>query len=393
MLKIKWPVALATMFLVLLGWYLVYTESIVRALEDNAERLSEIYHEVQAGLATMDQSAAITAMFNLQGIIIESGVPLVITGPGGLATAFENLDFEVDLDSPEGQREILAYTRSLDAAHPPVGDPNVQQIHFGSTPEFESLRRIPWFQAGGMLLTALIGFVVIRSQRRAESEKAWTSMARELAHQLGTPLSSLAGWLEVLSLPVDERPGGLRDREIAGSIGEDLQRLEGISHRFELIGTEPELESLSVRQVVSDLEQYLASRIPKLSRKSVELVVDIPPGLPRVQGNEVLLIWALENVVKNALDALAGRGGKITIYAREIGGKWISLRIRDTGPGVDPEIRDKLFEPGVTTKSSGWGVGLALSRRIVEGVHKGRIELLEGFEGTTFQIRLPAADA
>lgn len=393
MLKIKWPVALATMFLVLLGWYLVYTESIVRALEDNAERLSEIYHEVQAGLATMDQSAAITAMFNLQGIIIESGVPLVITGPGGLATAFENLDFEVDLDSPEGQREILAYTRSLDVAHPPVGDPNVQQIHFGSTPEFESLRRIPWFQAGGMLLTALIGFVVIRSQRRAESEKAWTSMARELAHQLGTPLSSLAGWLEVLSLPVDERPGGLRDREIAGSIGEDLQRLEGISHRFELIGTEPELESLSVRQVVSDLEQYLASRIPKLSRKSVELVVDIPPGLPRVQGNEVLLIWALENVVKNALDALAGRGGKITIYAREIGGKWISLRIRDTGPGVDPEIRDKLFEPGVTTKSSGWGVGLALSRRIVEGVHKGRIELLEGFEGTTFQIRLPAADA
>lgn len=393
MLKIKWPVALATMFLVLLGWYLVYTESIVRALEDNAERLSEIYHEVQAGLATMDQSAAITAMFNLQGIIIESGVPLVITGPGGLATAFENLDFEVDLDSPEGQREILAYTRSLDVAHPPVGDPNVQQIHFGSTPEFESLRRIPWFQAGGMLLTALIGFVVIRSQRRAESEKAWTSMARELAHQLGTPLSSLAGWLEVLSLPVDERPGGLRDREIAGSIGEDLQRLEGISHRFELIGTEPELEPLSVRQVVSDLEQYLASRIPKLSRKSVELVVDIPPGLPRVQGNEVLLIWALENVVKNALDALAGRGGKITIYAREIGGKWISLRIRDTGPGVDPEIRDKLFEPGVTTKSSGWGVGLALSRRIVEGVHKGRIELLEGFEGTTFQIRLPAADA
>ena len=393
MLKIKWPVALATMFLVLLGWYLVYTESIVRALEDNAERLSEIYHEVQAGLATMDQSAAITAMFNLQGIIIESGVPLVITGPGGLATAFENLDFEVDLDSPEGQREILAYTRSLDVAHPPVGDPNVQQIHFGSTPEFESLRRIPWFQAGGMLLTALIGFVVIRSQRRAESEKAWTSMARELAHQLGTPLSSLAGWLEVLSLPVDERPGGLRDREIAGSIGEDLQRLEGISHRFELIGTEPELESLSVRQVVSDLEQYLASRIPKLSRKSVELVVDIPPGLPRVQGNEVLLIWALENVVKNALDALAGRGGKITIYAREIGGKWISLRIRDTGPGVDPEIRDKLFEPGVTTKSSGWGVGLALSRRIVEGVHKGRIELLEGFEGTTFQIRLPMADA
>ena len=218
-------------------------------------------------------------------------------------------------------------------------------------------------------------------------------MARELAHQLGTPLSSLAGWLEVLRLAPAERPGDLRDAEIAESIGEDLERLERISHRFELIGRDPELESLSVRQIVGDLERYLAARIPRLSRKGVELVVDIPSGLPRVMGNEVLLIWALENVVKNALDALAGRGGKITIYAREVGGKWVSLRIRDTGPGVDPEVRDKIFEPGVTSKSGGWGVGLSLSRRIVEGVHRGRIELLEGFEGTTFQIRLPAADA
>jgi signal transduction histidine kinase len=144
---------------------------------------------------------------------------------------------------------------------------------------------------------------------------------------------------------------------------------------------------------VRDLEHYLAARLPRLARKGIDLLVDIPQGLPRVKGNEVLLIWALENVVKNALDALAGRGGKITIYARAIGGRWVSLRIRDTGPGVDPEIRDKIFEPGVTTKSGGWGVGLALSRRIVEGVHDGRIELLETVEGTTFQIKLPVADA
>ena len=218
-------------------------------------------------------------------------------------------------------------------------------------------------------------------------------MARELAHQLGTPLSSLAGWLEVLRLPQPERPGDLDEFDIATSIGEDLERLERISHRFELIGREPELEPLSVRQVVEDLEAYLQARIPRLARKGVDLIVDIPQGLPRVMGNEVLLIWALENVVKNALDALAGRGGKITIYAREVGGGWVSLRIRDTGPGVDPEIRDKIFEPGVSSKSSGWGVGLALSRRIVEGVHKGRIELLESVEGTTFQIRLPAAES
>jgi signal transduction histidine kinase len=392
-LKIKWPVALATLFVALLGWYLVYTQQIVRGLQENSQQIGRIYQEVQSGLTTLEPAAAEEALFDLQGIILESGVPLVMTGPGDTVLAAANLPFEVELGSREGQLRVQEYVRTLDARNPPAGDPNLQNIHYGDTPEVRRLRWIPWLQAGGLLLTVFVGVTVIRYQRRAESEKAWTAMARELAHQLGTPLSSLQGWLEVLRLPPAERPTALRDSEIAGSIGEDLERLERISHRFELIGREPELESLSVRQVVRDLERYLAARIPRLSRKGVDLVVDIPRGLPRISGNEVLLIWALENVVKNALDALAGRGGKITIYAREVGGKWVSLRIRDTGPGVNPEIRDKIFEPGVTSKSGGWGVGLALSRRIVEGVHRGRIELLEGVEGTTFQIRLPAADA
>jgi signal transduction histidine kinase len=393
MMRIKWPIALATMFVLLLGWYLVYTQGIVRQVQDSSRRLSEIFVEVHGGLATEDPTEETQALANLQRIINESQVPLILMGAADTVISVVNLPFEVDLETVEGQAEVRAYARRLDERNAPVGNPNLQHIHFGDTPEVRNLRWVPYLQAGGLLLVVLIGFSVIRYQRRAESEKAWTSMARELAHQLGTPLSSLAGWLEVLRLSPHERPGDLNDAEIAGSIGEDLERLERISHRFELIGREPDLESLSVRQVVGDLERYLAARIPRLTRKGVDLVVDIPSGLPRIMGNEVLLIWALENVVKNALDALAGRGGKITIYAREVGGKWVSVRIRDTGPGVDPEIRDKIFEPGITSKARGWGVGLALSRRIVEGVHKGRIELLEGFEGTTFQIRLPAADA
>jgi signal transduction histidine kinase len=393
MMRIKWPIALATMFVLLLGWYLVYTQGIVRQVQDSSRRLSEIFVEVHGGLATEDPTEETQALANLQRIINESQVPLILMGAADTVISVVNLPFEVDLETMEGQAEVRAYARRLDERNAPVGNPNLQHIHFGDTPEVRNLRWVPYLQAGGLLLVVLIGFSVIRYQRRAESEKAWTSMARELAHQLGTPLSSLAGWLEVLRLSPHERPGDLNDAEIAGSIGEDLERLERISHRFELIGREPDLESLSVRQVVGDLERYLAARIPRLTRKGVDLVVDIPSGLPRIMGNEVLLIWALENVVKNALDALAGRGGKITIYAREVGGKWVSVRIRDTGPGVDPEIRDKIFEPGITSKARGWGVGLALSRRIVEGVHKGRIELLEGFEGTTFQIRLPAADA
>lgn len=394
MIRIKWPVALATLFVLLLGWYLLYTQQVVRRVQANSALLSRIYTEVQEGLVSQDPTSEIQALLELQRIVREAGVPLVVMGPGDTVLTHVNLPFEVDEQTPEGQERIRAYVRRLDAENPPVGDPTASQhIHYGVSAEVRSLRLIPFLQASGLLLTVFIGFLVIRYQRRAEGERAWTAMARELAHQLGTPLSSLAGWLEVLSLPHGQRPGDLADQEIASSIGEDLERLERISHRFELIGTEPELESLSVRQVVRDLEQYLAARIPRLAKKGIELLVDVPEGLPRIKGNEVLLIWAMENVIKNALDALAGRGGKITIYARAVGGKWVSLRIRDSGPGVDPEIRDKIFEPGVSSKSGGWGVGLALSRRIVEGVHKGKIELLETVEGTTFQIRLPVADA
>lgn len=393
MIRVKWPVAIATVFVLLLGWWLVYTQQIVQQLEGNSVLLSRIFAEVQEGLLSREPTGETQALANLQQMVLETEVPLVVTGPRDTVLYHANLPFEADRLTPEGQAQIKEYVQALDAVNEPIGDPSFNRIHYGQTPAVRRLVWIPALQVGGLLLTVVVGLTVVQTQRRAEGERAWTAMARELAHQLGTPLSSLKGWLEVLRLPHGDRPGDLNDNEIASSIEEDLERLERVSHRFELIGTEPELESLSVRQVVSDLEHYLAARIPRLTRKGVDLTVDIPQGLPRVKGNEVLLFWALENVVKNSLDALAGRGGKITIYARDIGGKWVSVRVRDTGPGVPAEIRDKIFEPGVSSKSGGWGVGLALSRRIVEGVHSGRIELLETQEGTTIQIRLPAADA
>jgi len=251
---------------------------------------------------------------------------------------------------------------------------------------------MPWLQAGGLLLTAFLATLLIRVQRRAEAERAWTAMARELAHQLGTPLSSLQGWLELLRLPPRERPPGLGEAEVAGEIEADLERLERISHRFELIGREPELEEVGLTRVLDSLQLYLEARLPRLA-SGVDLAVDCPPEVPPIMGNEVLLTWALENMVKNALDALAGRGGAIRIRAWEEGPGMVVVTVSDTGPGIPPEIRDQIFEPGFTTKEGGWGVGLALSRRIVEGVLKGRLELGDGGEGATFRLRLPSATA
>ncbi len=387
----RWPVLLATLFLVLLGWYLLYTQQIVESLRSNSETLAEIYEQVQGANVSIDPAQVDNALFRLQEVVLESGLPVVLMGAGDTVLAVENLPFRVDIATPEGQARVLEYVERLDARNPPVGDPNFVHIHYGDVPELRRLRWIPWLQASGLLLTVLVGFTVIRYQRRAEAERAWTAMARELAHQLGTPISSLQGWLEVLRLPPGERPGDLGEGEIANALADDLVRLERISHRFELIGRESELERLSLERVVGELERYLHARLPRFG-KGVRLVVEIPPEVPPVMGNQVLLTWALENVVKNALDALAGEGGVIRIGAKPADGGRVVLRISDTGPGVDPDIRDRIFDPGVSTKKGGWGVGLALTRRIIEGVHGGRIELLDGRgRGATFEIRLPAA--
>lgn len=392
MFRINWTVVLAVLFLALLGWYLLYSEQIVRSFRADIAVMTQMYAEVQAGLADPDPQRPIQSLARLQELIVESGVPLVLSGPGDTIVDAVNLPFEADLTTPEGQERVVEYVARLDARRPPLGDPDVSLIHFGDPPELQRLRWIPWFQVTGLLLTFLIGIIVIRSQRRAASDRAWTAMARELAHQLGTPISSLQGWLEVLRLPRDQRPDTLDDREVGDEISEDLERLGRVSRRFELIGRETELESLDLSQVVLEVERYLQSRLPRVGR-GIELRVRVRDELPRVRGNAVLLTWALENVVKNALDALAGRKGTITIRAFHRDPEWVTLQIRDTGPGVAPEIRERLFEAGATTKPGGWGVGLSLSRRIVERIHGGRIELLRSDrKGTVFQIRLPVAD-
>jgi signal transduction histidine kinase len=390
--RVNWTVILIVLFLALLGWYLLFSEQIVRSFRADVALMTRVYAEVQSGLADPDPQRPLQSLTQLQEIIVGSGVPLVLSGPGDTIIDAVNLPFQADLRTPEGQTRVLEYTRRLEATRSPVGDPEISLIHFGDPPDLQRLRWIPWLQVTGLFLTFLIGLIVIRSQWKASSDRAWTAMARELAHQLGTPLSSLQGWLEVLRLPARDRPGAVGDREIAHEIAEDVERLERVSRRFELIGRETELEPLEVVEVVRAVERYLKNRLPRMGR-GIRLKVRVRKNLPPIMGSEVLLTWALENLVKNALDALAGRGGTITIRAFRRDPGWITIQVKDTGPGVEPEIRERIFEPGVTSKEGGWGVGLSLTRRIVERIHDGRIELLRSnARGTVFQIRLPESD-
>jgi signal transduction histidine kinase len=239
----------------------------------------------------------------------------------------------------------------------------------------------------------------MRADMRAHRERLWSAMARELAHQMGTPLSSLAGWVEVLQLTAEERRAMAATDHIGRVMQADVERLERVSRRFELIGKPPALERVAVADVVDELVSYFRPRLPHLG-KGITLRARVDRDLPSIRANQVLLVWALENIIKNAIDALAGRGGRISFMALRGGtppaagtdANSLHLVITDNGPGIAPAVRDRIFEPGVTTKAGGWGVGLSLSLRIVEELHHGRITV-HGHPrgGTVFDVVLPVA--
>lgn len=386
----QWPVALALLAIAVLGSYLLYTEQLVREFRIESEVHKRMYAIVQQGLLSTEPGAELEALTDLQTELKQLGVPMVALNDEGIPIAVANLPFEADPAMAEDRARLLDYVAELDARNPPIVVPNRGSMHFGSPPVIVRLRWAATLQVAGAVLLLFVGYVVVRGALRAERERLWSAMARELAHQMGTPLTSLKGWHEVLRLSPGERAQMASDARIAREVGADIDRLERVSRRFELIGKHPGLSPVKAEGVLRELETYLRPRLPK-GGATVELRVRVASRLPQVQANQVLLVWALENLVKNSLDALAGRGGRIRVAARRAPGG-VRFVVADNGPGIPADVRDSLFEPGVTTKPGGWGVGLSLARRIVEDVHDGRIR--GGNRpggGARFEIRIPEA--
>jgi signal transduction histidine kinase len=284
---------------------------------------------------------------------------------------------------------VLAYAARLDERNAPIVQRGVGEIHFGMPAVVERLRWVPYIQAATLIVIVLTAIWIFRQTVRAEQERVWATMARESAHQLSTPLSSLSGWVEILRMPADERAGVASEDRIAQEVEVDVERLNKVAQRFELIGRRPRMATVDVGEVLQRLEGYFAARLPRLDR-SIELTVQVAPQVQPVAGNPVLLEWAFENVIKNAVDVLAGRGGKIAVSAEPAeDDRCIVIRFVDDGPGVPPELRKHVFEPGVSSKERGWGVGLTLTRRIVEETHGGSIVLGKRRQGAEFVVTLP----
>lgn len=365
---------------ILLASYVVYTQRVVAELRREALRSSRTYARVFRAQSDTSEGAGTQALFDLSKSIVEQGVPLIVTDSAGRPTAQANLPADVATDDAK----VRDYVRELDRQNAPVVDSLVGQIHYGNTPLVKWLRIIPALQAVTAFVLLLAAVSIVRARGNAERERVLAGMARESAHQLGTPLSSLAGWIELLEDDADV----LKVQTAVTHMRADLERLDRVAHRFERIGRERRGEQVDLDALVDRITGYFRARVPTLAH---QVSIDVAAHAERVSviGDPVLLEWALEVLVKNSVDALAGRGGRIAVSVRRRPAGGAILTVADDGPGIPREIRTRIFEPGFSTKQSGWGIGLALARRIVEENHGGSLRLTPTDRGAAFEIILP----
>ncbi len=375
---------LAIVVTLLLGSYVWFTQRVVSRLREEAGREGRMYAQVIRALSDTSGNS-VGALFDLSMHIRKSGVPVIVTDVNGRATAAANLPF-VGADAqfnPDDPR-IAEWKARLDGENAPITEPNVGTVHFGHTPLVQQLRVVPLAQAGMLGLVLLAAVFIFRTRAHADRERVWAGMARESAHQLGTPLSSLSGWIELLR---DRDSDALTARALEQMQG-DLERLERVAHRFERIGRPPKNVPVDVAVIARSVSEYFRSRVPSLAH-AVTIETYIHDGPMVAHGDPVLVEWVLEALIKNAIDALAGTGGRVRVGVKRLP-EAIQLMVADDGPGVPRELRKRIFEAGYSTKQHGWGLGLALTRRIVEESHRGKLTLLPTERGAVFQIILPA---
>jgi hypothetical protein len=258
-------------------------------------------------------------------------------------------------------------------------------VHYGESKLITRLRLLPYVELAVVALFILIGYISFSYIKRSEQSSIWVGMARETAHQLGTPISSMMGWVELL-----RHQTGNADAKVVETLHDmdnDLQRLQKIANRFSRIGSKPDLKEENLVEVIEKVIQYFQRRIPQTGKR-VQISLEYKsPVTAKINGE--LFEWVIENLIKNALDAIETGTGKITIILSERPGH-VYIDVTDTGKGIDMPYRKEVFRPGFSTKQRGWGLGLSLSQRIIESYHSGKLILRDSRPGagTTFRIKL-----
>lgn len=357
-----------------------YAWIVARHLRNDARETSRLLGQVFAGLADPREGAAADALLALADEVRRLGIPIAVTDTAGRITALDNAPFGANASEATQRSWIM----ELDRVHPPLIQPGVGMIHYGALPAARAFTGLAVLQGAMFICLILLAAWAMRERVTSARDRIWVAMARESAHQLGTPLMSLTGWIDYLRENPDT-PGS----ELVRHLEADAERLQRVARRFERIGRPARREPVGLGTVAERVVAYFRPRLPTLAH-SVTITLTSPGAGPTATGDPVLIEWALEVIVKNAVDALSGRGGRIEVEVESVDAMG-RVSVRDDGPGVAPDMLHQLFEPGVSSKTGGWGIGLALARRIVEQQHGGKVAFRPGAQGkgSVFVLEFP----
>ncbi|CAN5628360.1 ATP-binding protein [soil metagenome] len=322
------------------------------------------------------------ARFSVPAVITDEAMTSVVT--------FQNVRVDTTLALEEMEVILLQRASEMDARNEPLrldlGEGLVQLVHFGESRHVRELRVFPFVQLGFVALFVMVGYLGFSYIRRSEQSSLWVGMAKEAAHQLGTPLSSLSGWIELLRMR-EEGMMTVPVSEVADELEHDVVRLGRVAERFSKIGSVPELSPNRIAPLLEHTADYFRRRLPQQSRR-IKLSVEADPDLAALVNVE-LFDWVIENLLKNALDAIDDSQGTIVVRAEARDNQAV-VEVEDTGRGIERRVQKLIFRPGFSTKKRGWGLGLSLANRIVKDYHGGKFELAESRvgKGTTFRISL-----
>ena len=305
-------------------------------------------------------------------------IPIIITDKNRNLIESKNIDEEI-LSNPEKLKQKIA---EMDDKYPPfeiqLPNFNNQFVFYDNSDLLNYLRYYPYALGLFIGLYLLFSFWFLRTIKKSDESMLWAGLAKETAHQIGTPLSSMIGWVEVMKLDANRNDDGLLE------INKDINRLKTISERFSKIGSVPELNDLNLKETVQQNFDYLKSRI---SRK-VNFELKVPSREILIPHNRILMSWVIENLVKNAVDAMKGEGKlEISLYSKN---NYVLIDVKDSGSGMTNTQMRSAFKPGYSTKKRGWGLGLSLAKRVINEYHNGDIKIAESElgKGTTFRIVL-----
>ncbi|MXW33445.1 MAG: HAMP domain-containing histidine kinase [Rhodothermaceae bacterium] len=312
-------------------------------------------------------------------------VPAAIVDEVGNPITWQHLGIPEDSElTPEDSLEVMQRIARMDRNFDPImmdlAPGLIQRVHYGESSIIRDLRIYPYLQLTFVALFIAFGYLGFSYARRSEQSNLWVGMAREAAHQLGTPISSLMGWIEVMRMNPEA------DHDTLKEVDADVQRLGLVANRFNDIGSVPKLEVQALAPVVDATANYIRRRFP---RRGMALTVDVPEEL-QAPINAELFAWVVENLLKNAMDAIENEKGRIQINSGKEKDR-VYIDVSDNGKGIDRGDWSTIFKPGYSTKTRGWGLGLSLAKRIVVDYHGGMLTLTHSVvgQGSTFRILLP----